>query len=248
MNIKHIKCPLCKHKRAKLVFSSGYNVLQCQKCQLYFHEKYFTLEELEKFYALDYCYDKGTSKSIKTPNQFAFNEEKYKDFLKRSLRKRFIQVINQFTPPLDILEIGADAGGASFYMKERGHNVEAVEICKEYAERMEAKGIKVYNTLFENIEFDKKYDIIVALEVIEHFSNPVRCIDKIYDLLKEGGYFIFETPVAKSGLVEQATYAIRLAHYCVFNPISLRKLLRKFQEIPIFEDHEKSNYVFKVKK
>lgn len=240
------KCPLCESTSNKKVFTGNYNVLQCQSCQLYFHEKYYSTNQLKDFYANNYGFgNRGGHDVIRKGNESRFSETKYNELLKRSLRKRFIPVIDSFIEPKSILEIGADAGGASIYMKEKGHDIEAIELCLDYAKRIEKHGIKVYNDLFENIKFNKKYDIIVALEVIEHLSNPVFCIDKIYDLLNNDGYFIFETPIADAGLMEHATYGIQQAHYCVFNPVSLVRYLHKFVDIPVFTQ---GNGVYKVRK
>lgn len=230
-----MNCPLCGYKKTVQVWKAPYSVLQCQKCQLFFHAKYYSPDELKKFYSLKYCFGgRGGAIAVSSTEKRVFTEESYKEFLRRSLRKKFIPLIATFEPPKDVLEIGADAGGASFHMKEKGFNVEAVEICKEYAKRMENGGIKVYTDFFENVKFTKKYDVIVALEVIEHFSKPLLCINKIYDLLNDGGSFIFETPIAPEGLVKSATYGIQEAHYCVFNPVSLKVLFQKFSKVPEF--------------
>jgi 2-polyprenyl-3-methyl-5-hydroxy-6-metoxy-1,4-benzoquinol methylase len=233
-----ITCPLCNSTKNKLVYSMDFRILQCQDCQLYFHEKYYSLDQLKNFYENEHAYKKtGYYASIPSPKKYVFSEQEYKQLFNRNLRKKFVPVIDSFTPPLDILEIGADAGGASTYMKQKGHNVEATEICKEYCARMRQKNIIVHQGLFEDIKFGKykRYDIIVALEVIEHFSNPVWSINRIYNLLKNDGKFIFQTPIAPEGLVKEAKHTIGLqpAHFCIFNPVSIKILLKEFKTFSI---------------
>ena len=49
------------------------------------------------------------------------------------------------------------------------------------------------------IKFDIKnesYNMILMSEVIEHVDNPIKYIQKIYDILEPGGYFIITTPSA----------------------------------------------------
>lgn len=238
-------CPLCNSTNNRVVYNINFTTLQCEDCQLYFHKDYYTKEELFNFYNISYGITRGKRANIKKPEKELFDINKYEWLKERNLRLRFIPVIDSFSTKKNILEIGADAGGATRYMIEKGHNVEAIELFKDYADKLMEEGITVYNDLFENINFNKKYDIIVALEVIEHFSDPLKCINKIYDLLNDGGYFIFETPVAKDGLVDSASYSIRPAHYCVFNPTSLKILLKDFKDLPKFNE---GNEVYKIRK
>jgi len=238
-------CPLCHSKSNRVVYNINFTTLQCNDCQLYFHKNYYTKEELFRFYSTNYGVSRGKRANIKNPERILFNESKYEFLKERNCRLRFMPVIDSFTEKRNILEIGADAGGATRYMIKRGHNVEAVELFKDYADKLTKEGIKVYNDLFENINFNKKYDLIVALEVIEHFSDPLKCINKIYNLLNTDGYFIFETPVAKDGLVDSASYSIRPSHYCVFNSTSLSILLKDFKNLPKFNE---GNEVYKIKK
>lgn len=240
------KCPLCKEEKHKTVYNYKFTMLQCQSCQLYFHEKYYTQEELKRFYADEYCYVKKALQDLKDTRKESFDKAQYEKYLAKSLRKHFVPVINKYLPFLDVLEIGADAGGASIYMREKGHIVDATEVCNEYASIMRTYNITVYQDFFENIDFgQKKYDVIVALEVLEHFSDPVYCVDKIYNLLKPKGSFIFETPIASNGLVNYASYGFQAAHRCIFNPNSLSLLLNRFKEIPEFAH---GNGIYTVKK
>lgn len=244
-----MECPLCNSTNNKIVYNyENFIVLQCQDCQLYFQQNYFSKKELFNFYSIDYGINRGKNTDIKNPKKIPFDENKYRTYLNKNLRPGLRPFIDKFTERKNILEIGADAGGATRYMIGKGHNVEVVELFEDYVKKFRNENIVVYNDLFENIEFDKKYDVIVALEVIEHFSNPVFCIDKIYDLLNDNGYFIFETPVAKEGLVEKTTYGIQPAHYCVFNNVSLKILLKKFKDIPKFNHDYNVNEVYCVTK
>lgn len=45
----------------------------------------------------------------------------------------------------------------------------------------------------EKIYRDKKYDLILSTEVLEHIDNPLEVFELIYNHLKKGGYFAFMT-------------------------------------------------------
>ena len=45
----------------------------------------------------------------------------------------------------------------------------------------------------EKVYINKKYDVIVSTEVIEHIKNPIETFKLIYELLEVGGVFAFMT-------------------------------------------------------
>lgn len=229
-------CPVCSCTRFRIV-NNEMAVVQCQECQLFYWSSYPSPEEMKKFYVERYGY-------VKTRNgNPVFDEKTFKENLDRSNRKGFNHLMKTYPTGLNVLEIGADAGGAARCAKSLGNTVEAVEMCSDYADRMEADGIKVYRDMFENVKFskNKRYNIVVAFEVLEHFIRPLECVKRICELLVPGGSFIFSTPVAPVGLTSHSTYGIQQAHYTVFNPVSLNKLftLCRFSQIPDFTKKEK---------
>lgn len=47
----------------------------------------------------------------------------------------------------------------------------------------------------ENIPFEnEKFDIITAIEVIEHVDKPKKALDEVYRVLKDKGVFVMTTP------------------------------------------------------
>ncbi|MFX1258915.1 MAG: class I SAM-dependent methyltransferase [Promethearchaeota archaeon] len=50
----------------------------------------------------------------------------------------------------------------------------------------------------EEFPFDKNFDIITALDVIEHLNNPKKAIKNIYNHLNDGGLFFFQLPTVSS--------------------------------------------------
>ena len=87
--------------------------------------------------------------------------------------------------------------------------------------------------IFKNInklyEYKKKFDLIVATDVIEHIKNDKKEIIKISYLLKKDGYLLITVPAF------QSLYSSKdksLKHYRRYNKESLRNLLNKhFHEI-----------------
>ena len=60
-----------------------------------------------------------------------------------------------------------------------------------------------YNLDNDQLFFDKKFDTIVMLAVIEHLANPDNVLSQIPDLLKDGGLLILTTPAPVGDIVHQ---------------------------------------------
>lgn len=225
------KCPVCGKKSSenRLAYSQGLIYLQCQLCTAFYQNFYMTSKEAQNYY--ETSYRKGMP---------------YEKKLKKSLREGIKEI--EFPMKASILEIGSDAGGTIIYLKSKGHNVESVEIYGENAKRIESHGIKVYNDILENIDFGgQKYDYIIALEVLEHFTNPKGCVEKIHSLLTDDGYFVFQTPIMTwQLLVSKGFNDFSVPHFCVFTVEALKYLLSPLFELP--EIKFGSGTVYMVKK
>ena len=244
------KCPLCgRPNEENVVAIHAIQYYQCQDCELYYQTIYMSPDELKEFYITDYSYNVGKGrKRIGDQNKpSVLSEERYNLKFNRCLRRGMDTIINEMPCPSKIFEIGADAGGCSIYAKSKGHNIEAVEMLDEHAKRIEVHGIKVYRDLFESIDFgDKKFNYIIALEVLEHIVNPMSFINKVYNLLGPNGYFVIETPIAKAGLGNNTEcYGFQFAHPCVFTQYTLPILFKEFSFIPEFDTGNAKVYMIR---
>ena len=102
-----------------------------------------------------------------------------------------------------ILDLGCAEGELSIYLAEKGHSVTAADISNKQLDRVIKKSndknlnIDVINVDIQNDIapfYQKKYDYIFMLDVIEHLMNPVKSLENIRLLLKETGKLIIHTP------------------------------------------------------
>ena len=76
-----------------------------------------------------------------------------------------------------------------------GYQAEAVEICREDCENVSRiLGVNIKCADFLEYETSKKYDVIVMGDVLEHVSEPVRALEKAYDMLAPDGILWLSTP------------------------------------------------------
>ena len=98
-------------------------------------------------------------------------------------------------PGASILEIGAGAGAFSLRMQKGGYDVSAVDIEED---EFDAPGVNFkkvapesdISAAFEN----RKFQAVVAVEVIEHFRSTWAFFQQATDLLDPGGHLFLTTP------------------------------------------------------
>lgn len=148
--------------------------------------------------------------------------------------KYYSPLINKFIPDkkdIDILEIGCGWGGFIYTLKKMGYsNIDAIDIIPEACLFVEQVcGIKVscidVFSFFKNN--NKKYDVIVAFDVIEHFNKDeiVSLMNSIYNSLKKGGIFIMHTPNGGSLKGLYIRYS-GFTHEIAFTPLSINELFK----------------------
>lgn len=138
----------------------------------------------------------------------------------------FNDIINRNKDSIkNYLEVG---GGHGLYISEAisiigaGASYQVVDISKsslDMARRMINNNSVTY-TLSDVFEFfpEKKYDFITMGEVLEHVEDPVRLLEKLYELLDDNGKVIITTP----------TNAPAIDHIYLFkNAEDIREVIRK---------------------
>ncbi len=114
-------------------------------------------------------------------------------FIRRT--KTIAKLVKSFKKHGDLLEIGCGDGLLLDELKT-DFNVEGIDISEaaiNIAQKLiDKRKLKLMNIEKENM--NRKYDIILAFNVLEHLRNPKKTITKIKGALKSGGIFIFSVP------------------------------------------------------
>lgn len=95
-----------------------------------------------------------------------------------------------------VLELGCHDGLFLEKLKNNGFEVEGIEFVPELVKKCREKGIrvKVHDLNKKFPHKDESFDIIIALEVLEHLHNYEGCMAEIKRALKKGGMFIMSSP------------------------------------------------------
>jgi len=145
--------------------------------------------------------------------------------------------LSGFTRGRDLLEIGLGGCECILVAQEMGFDVFGVDIMETGVALAKKYGIEAVLQDFMSFETDRKWDIIVFGDVIEHVSDPRTAITKLYDLLKDDGVLWLSTPNFDSAfsVVNGHSDGMRLevSHKNYFSRISLFNLLEQCGFIPV---------------
>lgn len=96
--------------------------------------------------------------------------------------------------PLKILDVGCGTG-ANLEMLEKFGAAEGVDVAKEALEFCRAKGLKAHQGLAENLPFaDESFDLVTALDVVEHLDDDVDGLREMRRVLKKNGRALVFVP------------------------------------------------------
>ena len=161
------------------------------------------------------------------------------------------------------LDIGCNKGFLLATAVDLGWNVYGEELvpeltapfCKTYKQFRD----QIYNGRFQDVRHhfsENTFDLITAIDVIEHFEDPVTDIASVLEILKPGGVFVIQTPDAgcdqAKDLVEKWGALKPLEHLHLFDEGNLGTFVSRagfvdYQVREPFEDAD-GNFVAVMKK
>lgn len=99
-----------------------------------------------------------------------------------------------------LLDVGCNEGrGLEFYQKH-GFSAEGLELNSKAAGVARGKGFVVHGSTLEGFSTDKKYDVVVLSNVLEHSLSPADMLQSIHRLLNPGGQVWISCPNSQSWL------------------------------------------------
>jgi 2-polyprenyl-3-methyl-5-hydroxy-6-metoxy-1,4-benzoquinol methylase len=156
-------------------------------------------------------------------------------------KKWYLSLLRSFSKNANIIELGCGSGYILQFLKHEGfQNLYGIDISVEQIEKAKAKGLNTdVKSVFDFFETNKtKYDIVLALDFIEHFEKNelLNLFAGINKILNENGILIIRTPNGQ-GLFPGRNIYGDLTHLTIFNPNSLTQILHfaGFYDIKFYE-------------
>lgn len=149
--------------------------------------------------------DKWSKKDVEKYKQWYFS---WMDFIEKRcvvLQKR-----------AHIFEIGSAMGAVASLLYDRGHDVtgsdisdlmvkEAIKLCKPIP--------FIHCDIQRGISIQKKFDVIMGFEVLEHLQQIDRAVHNIHQSLRQKGYFIGTSPYPfNKNYIDQTHVNVKYPH------------------------------------
>lgn len=222
-----IDCPACGRRDFKFQFEKmGFQYVLCQNCQTLFVDPRPPLQKLMDFYT-------GAPSSVFWVERF------FKPVVEARRQKIFqprAELIRDILPQFSQGIIGDIGAGFGIFLEELSKfwpkaKLVAIEPSPEMAEICRAKELEVIPQMAESVRgWEGKFDFLSAFELFEHLYNPGEFLEKVWSLLRPGGYF-FLTTLNGQGfdiqvLWEKSKSVFPPHHLNFFNPDSIGLLLK----------------------
>jgi SAM-dependent methyltransferase len=130
-----------------------------------------------------------------------------------------------------LLEVGCATGGFLRGARE-WFDVEGVELNEESAARARAAGFVVHTGRIADVPADRgSYDVIVAIQLVEHLPDPGDLLAEAHRLLRPGGALYLATPAVDSAsfaaLGADHTHVASFGHVVLFSRAGLTALAER---------------------
>jgi 2-polyprenyl-3-methyl-5-hydroxy-6-metoxy-1,4-benzoquinol methylase len=169
------------------------------------------------------------------------NSDKDKKSDYEIFKRRYLPLIREFNKDCKIIEVGCGNGYVMQFFREQGFtNIYGIDISEEQIEEARGKGLNAeVQNIFEFFKTNKeKFDIILALDFVEHFSKDElpALFSGLNNLLNKAGVLIIHTPNGEGFFPGRIIYG-DLTHLTIFNPNSLLQILLTtgFKEVRFYE-------------
>jgi 2-polyprenyl-6-hydroxyphenyl methylase/3-demethylubiquinone-9 3-methyltransferase len=107
-------------------------------------------------------------------------------------------IAQRFLTPIKLLDIGCGAGLLTNALAQEGHCVTGIDLSEQSLKVAAAKDVtkkvtylhaNAYHLPFQ----DESFDVVCAMDILEHVENPEKLIKEASRVLKPGGLFFFHT-------------------------------------------------------
>lgn len=179
-----LPCPVCAAATGRLFRKAGHWVRHCTGCGHRFAEITADPEHVARLYGDQYFFGGGAG---------------YPDYLRegellRAQGRRYCQMLAGHCSPGTVLDVGAAAGFLLESFLEAGWRGTAVEPNRTMAEHMRSRlGIEVFNGPLDQFGTDRKFDLVLMIEVISHFTDLRRSLAAAAAVTRPGGLWLIET-------------------------------------------------------
>jgi 2-polyprenyl-3-methyl-5-hydroxy-6-metoxy-1,4-benzoquinol methylase len=164
-------------------FSEETVIYTCSNCDLEFSGNLLSGFDYDALYSERSIYSKSQS--------YQNSASDYPKYSKDTVDT----ILSVCNPANTILEVGPFKGDLMLALKQKGYIVEGVELDPNAADFARTRGLDIITgNIYDNYFNGKKYDVIVAIGVLEHIKEPDEWLLRLRTLLNDSGQLILQFP------------------------------------------------------
>lgn len=223
-----LTCPICDQSSARLFRKNSVWIRGCDRCSHQFTEQQTTAQDVGKIYDGQYFQGDGDG---------------YIDYLAEAnllqkLGQYYADRLEFYVLPGTVLDVGAAAGFILKGLMKSGWRGEGLEPNPRIANfGQQQLDLKMTVGTLENFQTQDRFDLVMMVQVIQHFYNLKLALHTASMATKPGGYWLIETWDRSSLLARMrgrnwhAYTPPSRSHW--FSPLDLERLAAQFgfQEI-----------------
>lgn len=221
-----IRCPSCGSGTFDFQFQkSGFSYVLCRECATLFANPRPSLESLHDFYA-------------KSESSVFWVEEFFKPMVEARREKIFrpqAEFVRDALAGRAMATVGDIGAGFGIFLEELAKfwptsKMIAIDASPDMAELCRSKNLEVITQMIEDVGvYKNEFDFLACFALFEHLHDPGNMLEKVFELLKPGGYFLMTTLNGQGfdiQLLWEHSKSIAPHHLNFFNPASISYLLR----------------------
>lgn len=207
-------CPICSGKKFKTLKKyEQHFLIMCKQCGFVFSSRLPEEAELLDLY-----------------HTYTYTENYYVSPITIIRYKELLDNFEKYRKLNRILELGCGYGIFLDIAKEMGWECYGIEVSEQAVVHNLKKGLNVYKGKLKNVVNQLPlFDVVVAIEVIEHLSFPNEEIKFLKQIIRQGGLLYITTPNfnSLSRILAGSRYSVICypEHVSYFTPKTIKKLL-----------------------
>ncbi len=179
--IKIGRCPVCGLEKRVLLFSKEVDgisskIYKCRNCGLVYNGGKLSDRS------------NNTNLESKWVNSFKQASRRWLDW-----SKAYIKVLKKSISGKDFLDVGSGLGVLMRAAQIEGLNATGVDPFLASYNVARQQGLNVKNSALRDANLKNSFDLITAIEVVEHFDDPVAEFKEMARLLKREGLIVIQT-------------------------------------------------------
>ncbi len=227
-------CPVCNNEKWSKAFKIGiWTIEECAVCKFAKINPMSTQESRTEFFSNESTI-KRKLKKFSTIQKFSRAMKRASNKVMRRGKSEIFykKLLDHLPSGSKVLDVGCGDGSFLALASERYScsGIEISEYLADLARKREGLTIKTGNFLEADFG-QEKFDGITLISLLEHLSDPLRTLQKCFDLLRNGGILLLKTvnyECANRKIKREKWTGFRPPdHVVYFGPANLKRILMK---------------------